>query len=88
MRLLSVGFSRKVGRLGLFTNIESSELVVGAVGLVFMRCHCWEGAACFIDFGHCAYVILRSCVLKVRIYILSINLHHALVLVGKDSMVL
>lgn len=86
MRILSVGFPRKVGRHGLFTNIESSELVVGAVGPVVMRCHCWEGAACFIDFGHCVCVILSLCVLKVGVYTLSIKLDQALVLVGKDSL--
>lgn len=88
MRILSARFSRKVGRHCLVTNIESSELVVGAVKLVVVRCHCWEGAACFIDFGHCVCVILSLCALKVGVYVFSIKLNQALVLVGKDSLVL
>ena len=43
----------KVGRYSGLTDIEASQLGVGAFGLVVMCCHCWERATCFVDFGHC-----------------------------------
>lgn len=46
-------------RVGL-TDIETCELSVGAIGLVVMRCNCWEGAACFVNFRHCVYFELSS----------------------------
>lgn len=50
--MASVGKTRKVGRWNGLTDIKASELGVGAFGLVVVRCHCWERAACFVDFGH------------------------------------
>lgn len=48
-------------RVGL-TDIETCELSVGAIGLVIMRCNCWERAACFVNFRHCVYFELSSSV--------------------------
>lgn len=48
------------GRCFRLTNIEASELGVGAFGLVVMRRHWWKRAACFIDFCHCVCLELEG----------------------------
>lgn len=47
-----------IAKVGLWiglTDVETSELNVGAFGFVVMGCYCWEGAACFVDLGNCRY---------------------------------
>ena len=46
-------------RLDRRTDIEISELGVGAFGLVVMGGNSWDGATCFVNFCHCVTLVLR-----------------------------
>ena len=65
MGIASVYVRGKVGKSDRRTNIEASEPGVSAFRLVVVRCHCREGAACFINFRHSMVFILSLRVLKV-----------------------
>ena len=47
-----------------------------------MCCHCWDGAACFVDFRHCIFNLSLG-VLNVAMYLLSIKVGDCLIYVGK-----
>ncbi len=47
---------KEVGNGAGLTDVEASELSVGAFGLVVMRCDGREGAAGFVDFCHWDYL--------------------------------
>ena len=39
--------------VALLTCLQTSEFDIRAFRLIIVCCHCWQGATCLVDFGHC-----------------------------------